>query len=136
MPLLTLQPVLENAVEHGIAPAGGGEIDLFCRMLGGCLRIEVVNSGRGLDPRDREKIDAALRGETGSGSHLGLANIAGRLRLIYGGQARIEVVREKDGRTAVRMDLPRQAPMEAGGRGESEGRTETAEEAGDAQPLG
>ncbi len=108
VPLLTLQPVLENAVEHGIAPAGGGEIDLVCRNMGSCVRIDVRNSGRGIDPRDREKIDAALRGETGAGSHLGLANIAGRLRLIYSGLARIEVSSGADGRTLVRMDIPRQ----------------------------
>ena len=56
----------------------------------------------------KEKIDAALRGETGAGSHLGLANIAGRLRLIYSGLARIEVSSGADGRTLVRMDIPRQ----------------------------
>ena len=106
VPLLTVQPVLENAVEHGIAPAGGGEIRLCCRKEGRCLRIEIVNTGKPIGPEDRVKIDAALRGETTAGAHLGLANIADRLRLIYGGQAGLAVFSDEAGRTVVRMDIP------------------------------
>ena len=106
VPLLTVQPVLENAVEHGIAPAGRGEIILSCRRAGGCVRLEIINTGRGIGPEDRRKIDAALEGETGEGSHLGLANIASRLRLIYGGQASMEVFSDGEQRTVVRMDIP------------------------------
>ncbi|MBR6185438.1 MAG: histidine kinase [Clostridia bacterium] len=106
LPLLTVQPVLENAVEHGIAPAGGGEIILSCRMTGSCVRIEIVNTGKTIAPEDRLKIDAALRGETSGGTHLGLANIADRLRLIYGGQAAIEVFSDGERRTVARIDVP------------------------------
>ena len=106
VPLLTIQPVLENAVEHGIAPAGGGSITLACRRAGNCVRIEIGNTGRGIQPEDREKIDAALRGETQSGTHLGLANIADRLRLIYGGRAAIDVSSDARGRTVVTIDVP------------------------------
>ena len=113
VPLLTVQPVLENAVEHGIAPAGGGEIILSCRREGGCVRLEVINTGRGIGPEDRRKIDAALRGETGEGAHLGLANIASRLRLIYGGRAAIEVFSDAHQRTVVRMDIPQDGIQEA-----------------------
>ncbi len=106
LPLLTVQPVLENAVEHGIAPAGGGEISLSCTLAGSCARIEVINSGRPIASEDREKIDAALRGETSGGTHLGLANIADRLRLIYGGAAQIHVFSDTENRTVVRIDVP------------------------------
>ena len=108
LPLLTIQPVLENAVEHGIAPAGGGEIGISCRRMGNCLRIEITNTGRGMDPADREKIDAALRGDTKAGTHLGLANIADRLKLIYGGEAELKVFSGKESRTVVQMDIPQQ----------------------------
>ncbi len=107
LPLLTIQPVLENAVEHGIAPAGGGEILLVCRKLGDCIHIEISNTGRGIGPKDREKIDAALRGETKGGTHLGLANIADRLRLIYGGKADIRVDGDEENRTTVSIDIPK-----------------------------
>ena len=106
VPLLTVQPVLENAVEHGIAPAGGGVISISCRNAGEYMRLEIINSGRGITPEDRQKIDAALRGETDSGTHLGLANISSRLKLIYGGQAEIRVESDGEMRTAVRIDVP------------------------------
>ena len=54
-----------------------------------------------------EKIDAALRGETKGGTHLGLANIADRLRLIYGGKADIRVDGDEENRTTVSIDIPK-----------------------------
>ncbi len=105
LPLLSIQPLLENAVEHGIAPAGGGRIRLEAGMADGCLRVEIINSGRGIRPEDREKIDAALRGES-AGPHLGLANIANRLRLIYDDRVSIRVSTEESGDTAVRILIP------------------------------
>ena len=106
VPVLTLQPVIENAVEHGIAPAGGGEIRLRCARASGALRLEVVNSGQPLRGEDRTRIDAALRGDSAGGAHLGLANISDRLRLIYGGRADIRVCSDPDGRTRVTMHIP------------------------------
>ena len=106
VPLLTVQPVLENAVEHGIAPAGGGKIALTCRRAGECLQITIANTGKPLGTEDRARIDAALRGETTTGDHLGLANIANRLRLIYGGRASIRVYTDAARQTVVQMDIP------------------------------
>ena len=109
LPALTLQPLLENAAEHGIAPAGGGEIALRCAHEGRTLHLTVSNSGRPPAPEDRRRIDAALRGDSQSGSHLGLANISTRLRLIYGGRASIRVEAGDDGWTRVTLEVPQDA---------------------------
>lgn len=106
VPLLTIQPLLENAVEHGIAPAGGGEILVHCRREGEALRIEVINGGKPLGEDDRRRIDAALAGDSQGGNHLGLSNIASRLKLIYGGQAQISVCQDARGHTAVQLCIP------------------------------
>ena len=106
VPVPTLQPIIENAVEHGIAPAGGGEIRLRCARGGDALRLEVVNSGQPLQPEDRARIDAALRGDSEGGAHLGLANISDRLRLIYAGRADMRVFSDPDGRTRVTLEIP------------------------------
>jgi len=108
VPVLTLQPLIENAVEHGIAPEGGGAIKLCCRRMGPCLRVEVVNSGKGISPEDRRRIDAALRGDSLGGSHIGLSNICTRLHLIYGGRAGIAVASDADGNTHVTLDVPQE----------------------------
>lgn len=105
VPLLTIQPVLENAVEHGIAPAGGGTVILRCALDRNYLHLEIVNTGRGATKEDRERIDAALKGQA-AGKHLGLANIVNRLRLIYGESVVIRVNTDDPERTAVVIDIP------------------------------
>lgn len=106
VPLLSVQPVLENAVEHGIAPNGGGLIRLEARKAADCLQITIINTGKPLQPEDREKIDAALKGDTSVGNHLGLANIVNRLNLIYNGRAGIQVYSDENRRTVVQMSIP------------------------------
>lgn len=106
VPLLTLQPLLENAVEHGIEPAGGGEIELRGLRAGNFLRLKVINSGKRLTEEDWQRIRAALSGDNQNGHHLGLANICTRLHLIYGGGADISVETDERGRTVVQLDIP------------------------------
>ena len=111
LPLLTIQPLLENAVEHGIAPAGGGKITLRCTLKGSCLHIEISNTGRGVNQEDRERIEAALKGQP-TGKHLGLANIVNRLRLIYGEQVKISVDTDDPEQTSVKIDIPQEMKQE------------------------
>ena len=106
LPALTLQPLIENAVEHGIAPAGGGEIVLRCAHGEGVLRLEVCNTGRMPTPEDRRRIDAALRGDSEGGAHLGLSNICIRLRLIYGDRASIRAGTDAPGWMRVTIEIP------------------------------
>ena len=115
LPLLTVQPLLENAVEHGIAPAGGGSIEIRCTRGGDCLHLAIVNTGHGADREDRERISAALRGQAVD-NHIGLANIVNRLHLIYGKDVGIRVDTDNPGETAVYIDVPQE--IEAGRRTE------------------
>jgi sensor histidine kinase YesM len=66
--------------------------------------MEVANTGRPIRPEDRQRIDAALNGEM-AGNHVGLSNIAGRLRLIYRGEALMEAVTEGE-KTIIRLRIP------------------------------
>ena len=125
VPLLTVQPVLENAVEHGIAPEGGGTVRISVRFFramcpgdpaaappsaddsaGGCLRLQIANTGRSLTAEDRARIDAALSGDSGESNHLGLANIASRLRLLFGPRAVLTVTGGPDEETLVEIMIP------------------------------
>lgn len=73
LPLL-LQPLVENAIKHGIAPCvAGGRVEISARAEGPLLILEVLNTGAPYRPR----------GETG----MGLRNLAARLELAYGGHA-------------------------------------------------
>lgn len=106
VPLLTLQPLLENAVEHGIEPAGGGDITLQGMQAGDCLLLTVTNSGKPLSDEDQQRLRASLSGDNQNGHHLGLANISTRLQLIYGGRATIYVTSDDQKRTVVQLSIP------------------------------
>lgn len=88
VPRLIIQPIVENAVEHGmdIARQGRLEIRLFERE-DGYLCIEVEDNGR-LTKKDKERIDRLLsQEETSSGEKrvsLGIRNVDQRLKMIYG----------------------------------------------------
>jgi sensor histidine kinase YesM len=77
LPML-LQPLVENAIKHGLEPAvDGGTIHIAATRRAGVLQVEVTDDGLG------------LRHESGSG--FGLANIRERLRALYGDAARLRI---------------------------------------------
>jgi hypothetical protein len=99
VPALLLQPLVENAVHHGIAHLlGGGEIRIGAKVRGNLLDITVENS---CDP-DRPP---------SRGTGLGLANVRGRVESMYGTRARMDVETETD-RFRVLLALPA-SPAEA-----------------------
>jgi len=102
VPTLLLQPLVENAVRHGIAPrAGPGRIEVRSALAGGRLLIEIEDNGRGL-PRDFRE-------------GLGLSNTRARLEQLYGGAHRFELLPAEGGGTLVRITLPLE-PANGGAR--------------------
>jgi sensor histidine kinase YesM len=97
LPSLILQPLVENAIEHGIAPTSGpGRIDISARRDGDMLWIEVRDDGVGLS-------DAALEALQ---KGIGVSNAQSRLRHLYGASQRFEFVRRGPRGLAVRVVVP------------------------------
>jgi two-component system LytT family sensor kinase len=95
IPLLSLQPLVENAVKHGVASrAGHGFVRLSIRQVPEGVAISISNSG---------ECDTRLLASPGGG--VGLANVRRRLALCYGEQTRIEA-KAIDGITTVGFLLP------------------------------
>ena len=93
IPILSVQPLVENAVKHGIAPRPGpGSVRIRAALEGGNLRVTVENSGG----------DAS--GAT-SGPGVGLQNVRRRLEICYGPAARLEL-EFRGSQTVVEMSLP------------------------------
>jgi Histidine kinase len=90
-PPLILATLAENAIKHGIFPQGGGTVWIAARRLPDRLEVELADDGVGFTQ------------EAGSG--LGLANIAERLRLLYGPDAmvRLEANAPRGVRASVRI---------------------------------
>lgn len=80
VPTLTIQPLVENAVKHGIESSPGvGHISITARDMGPDAEIAIEDDGVGADP---DEIRAMLAGERGD--HVGLTNVDARLRQTYG----------------------------------------------------
>ncbi len=83
IPTLTLQPLVENAVRHGVRgnPDGRGSIRIATRNTGEKIEISVTDNGPGFLPED-EKKDGRV--------HVGIPNVRERLRTICGGELIID----------------------------------------------
>jgi sensor histidine kinase YesM len=94
IPPLLIQPLVENAVKHGLEPAiTGGEISIRAVWDGDAVRITVADSGMGIDV-------------TGRGNNIGLDNIKKRLELIYGDRARLFLEENKPRGVKVVVEIP------------------------------
>jgi two-component system sensor histidine kinase YesM len=92
IPKLTLQPLVENAIIHGIAPSGAfGTIVLEGRFADSSLIITVEDSGCGIEPEQLRQILRVDAGKSGTSFNtVGVKNVDERLRLIYGEEAGLE----------------------------------------------
>ncbi len=98
VPCMFLQPLVENAIKHGIAPkARGGVITISGRLRDGMVEIAVQDNGVGMSGESLK--DSLKRG-------IGLTNIRDRLRSLYGTGYRLEVESEEGVGTVARVSVP------------------------------
>jgi len=92
-PPMLLQPLIENAIKHGLEPAiSGGHIELRARLNQDQLEVEVKDSGVGL-------AEGALSG-------VGLSHVRKRLRALFGEQACFHIGASPDGGVLARLVIP------------------------------
>ena len=104
IPPLLLQPLIENAIHHGLEPQlGGGLLQLRAQALDGGLQIDIEDSGIGL---------ARSRARPRRGHGLALQNIRERLQAVYGPAATLELTDAPGSAgTLARLRLPRLRPF-------------------------
>ncbi len=92
IPPLSLQPLVENSIKHGLEPKlEGGSVHLSARTADGALQLDVEDDGLGFSPHP--------------GAGVGLANLRDRISSLYGARARL-VIEELARGTRVRMTIP------------------------------
>jgi two-component system LytT family sensor kinase len=106
LPFLCIQPLVENAVRHGLSRKPGvGTISIVARDAGAECHITVEDDGVGMDPAvlagpaDAEVADA--------GQHVGLSNVDDRLRSVFGDQFGVVVETAPGAGTKVSMRVPK-----------------------------
>ncbi len=113
VPRLILQPVIENAVEHGIGPGGTGRVALRGYLQGGFLILEIENNG-GLSPEDEAHIARLLSPDHDMAAepsgNIGIANVNQRLRILYGRSCGLSIFRGEGDLVTARLTvaLPRE----------------------------
>lgn len=107
VPFLCLQPLVENAVQHGLeGKVGDGEITILAQDADHECLVTIEDNGVGEDP---EKVRRALAGDGGTDS-VGLANVDERLRAAFGDDYGIVVETAEGAGTKVIVRLPKFRP--------------------------
>jgi LytS/YehU family sensor histidine kinase len=103
LPALTLQPIVENSVKHGVGKGISPEkIIIRTRKENGCAVISVLDNGPGFDP---SAMESAGSRETREGEyHTGLRNVRDRLELMCGGK--LEIKNRPEGGCEVVVTVP------------------------------
>jgi two-component system LytT family sensor kinase len=101
VPFLGVQPLVENAVRHGLATKTGvGTVSIVAEDAGTACLISVEDDGVGMDPE-------VLRRRAESGGHVGLGNIDDRLRSVFGDEFGLVVETAPGAGTKVSMRIPK-----------------------------
>lgn len=97
VPNMILQPLVENAIKHGIAPrSSGGRVDINAARSNGHLEIEVTDDGLGVPFGDVENLPEGV----------GLSNTRRRLRHLYGDKHEFELKTLQKGGVTVNLVIP------------------------------
>lgn len=98
VPSMLLQPIVENSLKHGLAPkVEGGEIRIRTSSQDGRLVMEVEDNGIGIaeDRLPQVYVDG-----------IGLSNVHERLRVLYGGEFRMDITSREGKGTLIRIEVP------------------------------
>jgi len=100
LPNLILQPIVENAIKHGIAPrTDNGHIEIDARRLDGMLQVQVTDNGPGLPSNGSSTGRLVKEG-------VGLANTEARLQQLYGHKHRLDLANTLRGGVTVILEVP------------------------------
>lgn len=101
VPSMLLQPLVENCLKHGLSPkVEGGSITLRSRVIKSRLIIEVEDDGVGMGASQLTQPDGF------GGTGIGMANVAERLKVLYGDAAKMMIESREGVGTQIRLRLP------------------------------
>ena len=96
LPALTVQPMVENAIRHGVRGIPKGQIDIITNLLPDCHEILIRDNGKGFSAKEPPN---------SGGSHIGIQNVRERLQRLCGGTLTIDSAGGSG--TCVTIHIPR-----------------------------
>ena len=107
IPFLSLQPLVENAVRHGLESTdGSGHITITAHDAGAFAEVTIEDDGVGIDP---DYLRSVLAGHT-DGVHVGLRNVDQRLRQVYGEDHGLTIDTAVGAGTMITLRIPKSQP--------------------------
>ena len=113
IPKMSLQPIVENAIKHGIEDvAEDTTIYIKAEQKGTDCVIEVTDSGKGMTPEQVEKLKEKINGRlqadntSGNGHGIGLKNVQDRITIAFGNAYGLAIASKEGCYTKVSMHLP------------------------------
>ena len=111
IPKLSLQPIVENALYHGIKhKRGGGKIQITCKYDNEFILISILDTGIGMTEEKLNKVRNAVLDPTEFNLGYGLVNVFERLRLYYRDEIKIEIISVYNEYTDVKLIIPIKRP--------------------------
>jgi two-component system, LytTR family, sensor kinase len=97
VPNMILQPLVENAIKHGIAPRSwGGRVEIGAEKHNGSLLLHVSDDGVGLPNKNTEELKEGV----------GISNTRARLYHLYGENHRFDLQPSRDGGVTLKLEIP------------------------------
>lgn len=116
VPRLILQPVIENAIEHGVVENGRGTVLLYGYREGDFLYLEIMNEAA-MSAEDEAKVARLLAPDYDTSKeasgNLGIANVNQRLRIIYGESSGLTVKKVDEDHVCARLTIRVNPPLES-----------------------
>ena len=101
VPAMSVQPLVENAVRHGVERgAGSGRVTIRAEIVGGDVELRVIDDGVGIEP---ERLGAVL---AGAGGGIGVSNVDARLRATFGEPYALRIESDLGEGTTALMRVP------------------------------
>lgn len=106
MPCMILQPLVENALTHGISKkVSGGAVKVRAYMNGKRVILQVCDNGVGMNPTQIQELYQSLQGGNEVSKHIGVSNIYRRLKLFYSNDVKILIARLDPGLSII-LSIP------------------------------
>jgi len=114
VPKLILQPIVENAIIHGIEGIPGtGRLEILCQYTGKRLILTISDNGAGMSPERLRELNDRLSNiydrferERGNIGGIALSNVNNRIKLLFGEDYGINILSRKGAGTDVEITLP------------------------------